>query len=75
MFVLVIELRETSCHFARAGTWGCYYYERMRGFNIFVTPIAFFAYDTCRIVRIACDRVVQVAFDAKCIEAMTESKR
>ena len=73
--VLVVQLRQARGHLARAGAGGRYHHQRVRGFHELVFAVAFRRHDARRVVRVAGDGVVQVAFHAQAFQAMAERLR
>ena len=70
--MLVVQLRQARGHLARAGAGRRHHHEGARRFHVFVLAVALFADDAVDVVRIAGDRVVQVAFDAQAFQAAAE---
>ncbi len=60
-FIFVVQLRKARCHLSGARA-GCGNYDQWSAcFKVFVLAIALIAYDMVDVVRVAGDRVMQIA--------------
>ena len=67
--MLVIELAQTHCHLAAAGTRGGHHHKRANGLGIIVLAEAFVGVDEFHIIGIAVDGVVIAHFYAHALQA------
>ena len=70
--VLVVELRETSCHLTATRTRGRHDNEWTGSYHIVVLTKALIGGNQFHIMRIAVDRVVYIRLDALALQTMTE---
>ena len=71
--MFIVELAETDCHLAAAGTGGGDDDERTRGLHIIVASEALLGVNEVDIGWIAVDYIVVIGGDAHALKLLTES--